>query len=64
MWILVFYAVLMTEGRLVGGGPATAEFADQRSCQMAISEINRGWRSRDGLVQVQGGICVPKEAGR
>jgi hypothetical protein len=63
-WVLIFYLVLISEGRVVGGGPATAEFADQRSCQMALSEIGRpGAGGPHGLVQAEWAICVPKEQG-
>jgi hypothetical protein len=63
-WVLVFYAVLITQGRPVGGGPATAEFADERSCRMAFSEIVRGGGGPDGLVRVEWATCIQKESGR
>lgn len=61
-WILVFYAVLVTAGRPVGGGPATAEFADLRSCQMALHEIARGSNGvLVGQIQVEWATCIQKE---
>jgi len=63
-YILIFYMALITEGRIVGGGPATAEFADHRSCEEAAHEILHHESARDGFARTQWYICVAKEQGR
>lgn len=49
-WILIFW---VGGPMSYGGGPATAEFYDQQSCEHALQIANKRWVTFEGF-------CVPK----
>ena len=56
-----YIAIIMPGDRVVGGGPATAEFADHKSCEMAMSEVLNDKSGAFNGVRAQWATCVPKK---
>ena len=64
-WILIFYLGLgdPTQASDYSGGPATAEFADLKSCEQAALSMRNTWPAGGVTwLQFKGHVCVPKKS--